>query len=71
MGEEWVKRGRIGKEEAKRSGRWRRSERGGREEGRNGREVGTGGRREGADREENEAWKIERWVRSEWTDARW
>lgn len=40
-----MERGRRGKEEAKRSGRWRRSERVGREEGewegkRNGREEG-------------------------------
>ena len=38
--------------------------------GRNGRERGTGGRMDGADREENEAWRIKRWVRREWTDAR-
>lgn len=42
-----MERGRRGKEEAKRGGRWRRSERGGREEEewegkRNGREEGGG-----------------------------
>lgn len=65
-----MERGRRGKEEAKRGGRWRRSERGEREEEewegkRNGREEGRS--RPGG----NEAWRIERWVRREWTDARW
>lgn len=65
-----MERGRRGKEEAKRGGRWRRSERGGREE-EEWEGKRNGGRMDGADREENEAWRIERWVRREWTDARW